>query len=144
MIFFRFFVFFFSLFISLNGFSQEVNDRTKNSVVVPGNNGVSDGSSRDIATLNFDYRIKGDDVIWKLVRVYNDNVKTYIQLSKDVVYNNVPAFIVDGGGLVNYRYVGNTYIVDQVFKKGLLIYGVGRDQKKVSILYDGYEWVVQC
>ena len=35
--------------------------------------------------------------------------------------------------LVNFRVEGNRYVVDRLFDKGVLLLGVGKKQKKVTI-----------
>ena len=35
--------------------------------------------------------------------------------------------------LVNFRVDGNRYVVDRLFDKGVLILGIGKKQKKVTI-----------
>jgi type IV secretion system protein VirB9 len=92
--------------------------------------------SKNINNLDFDYNIKGD-ASWKPTRVYNDGLKTYIQMPKNMLYNEAPIFLVldqnDNNQLVNYRLKENNYIVDKLFNKGILIIGVGDDQEKISI-----------
>jgi len=43
----------------------------------------------------------------------------------------------DNNQLVNYRLKENNYIVDKLFKKGILIIGVGSDQEKITIVKKG-------
>jgi type IV secretion system protein VirB9 len=93
-------------------------------------------TEKNINNLDFDYNIKGD-ASWKPTRVYNDGIKTYIQMPKNMLYNEAPIFLVldqnDNNQLVNYRLKENNYIVDKLFNKGILIIGVGDDQEKISI-----------
>ncbi len=93
--------------------------------------------SKNIDNLDFKYTIIGD-ASWKPVRVYNDGVKTYIQMPNSMKYQEAPIFMVldkgDNNQLVNYRLKGNNYIVDKLFKKGILIIGVGQNQEKVTII----------
>jgi type IV secretory pathway VirB9-like protein len=39
--------------------------------------------------------------------------------------------------MVNYRLRGNYYVVDRLFERALLVSGVGREQDRVTIAYDG-------
>lgn len=92
--------------------------------------------------LNFDYSISGS-ASWKPIRVYNDNVKTIIQMPKSMLNQEAPTLLVmrDTKGLfssdetvmVNYRLQGDRYIVDSLFDKAILIIGVGSNQTKVTI-----------
>lgn len=92
--------------------------------------------------LNFEYSISGS-ASWKPVRVYNDSVKTIIQMPKSMLNQEAPTLLVirDTNGLfssdetvmVNYRLQGDRYIVDSLFDKAVLITGVGSNQTKVTI-----------
>jgi type IV secretion system protein VirB9 len=97
---------------------------------------VSSKISKNMNNLDFDYNIKGD-ASWKPTRVYNDGIKTYIQMPKSMLFNEAPIFMVldqsNNNQLVNYRLKENNYIVDKLFNKGILIIGVGDDQEKISI-----------
>lgn len=92
----------------------------------------------NIESLNFEYEISGKP-IWKPVRVYNDGLKTYIQMPKTMGQTEAPALLVLGSDgekqIVNYRLKNDRYIVDQIFSKAVLITGVGGSQEKVTITY---------
>lgn len=100
-------------------------------------------SGQNIAGLDFNFRISGPRVSWRPTRVYTDGTKTYIELPGDGIRGEAPALIAlgDDGGifrkaseqLINYRVVGNRYVVDKVITKVALISGVGSRQKKVTI-----------
>ncbi len=91
--------------------------------------------------LNFDYLIEGDDVVWKPIRVYNDGVKTIIEMPKTMNSNEAPALVVtkfnanskSNEQLVNYRLQHNRFIVDAIFYEAELIAGIGSSQDKVII-----------
>ena len=97
---------------------------------------VTSNLSKNINNLDFDYNIKGD-ASWKPTRVYNDGIKTYIQMPQSMLFNEAPIFMVldqsDNNQLVNYRLKENNYIVDKLFNKGILIIGVGDEQEKITI-----------
>ena len=91
-----------------------------------------------LGNLDFNYEIDGDDASWKPLRVYNNGSKTIIQLPKSVQAAEAPALLVmrDGSkteNLVNYRLIGDRYIVDSVFAQAVLIAGVGSSQVRVTI-----------
>ncbi|MEO0499475.1 MAG: P-type conjugative transfer protein TrbG [Pseudomonadota bacterium] len=69
--------------------------------------------------LAFRYRITGDDVRWKPVRVFDDGKKVYIQFPARLDQGEAPPlFVVDTKGenqLVNYRVKGTYYVVDRLF-----------------------------
>lgn len=95
-----------------------------------------------LGDLNFKYALSGS-APWKPVRVYNDGVKTVIQMPAAMAQTEAPTLLVvrKEGGLfsddetvmVNYRVQGDRYIVDTVFDKAILIAGVGRGQDRVTI-----------
>ena len=95
-----------------------------------------------LGDLNFKYILVGS-AKWKPVRVYNDGVKTIIQMPAAMAQTEAPTLLVvrKEGGLfsddetvmVNYRVHGDRYIVDTVFDKAILIAGVGRGQDRVTI-----------
>jgi type IV secretion system protein VirB9 len=94
------------------------------------------GSVVNIENLNFNYSISGS-ASWKPTRVYNDGIKTFIELPKSAAFKETPALLVldehNKEQLVNYRYQNNTYIVDKLFDQAALVLGVGSDQTKIII-----------
>jgi len=91
---------------------------------------------RNISSLDFNYKISGS-TSWKPLRVYNDGVKTYIQMPKSMQFKEAPVLMVldkhNNKQLVNYRLKGDRYIVDKMFDEAVLIIGVGGDQEKIVI-----------
>lgn len=95
-----------------------------------------------LGDLHFKYELAGS-ASWKPVRVYNDGVKTVIQMPATMAQTEAPTLLVvrkDGGWfkddetvMVNYRIHGDRYIVDTVFDKAVMIAGVGRNQDRVTI-----------
>ena len=87
--------------------------------------------------LNFNYRIEGDDVPWKPVRVFDDGTHVYIQMPQAMRVTEAPALLVQtrtgDAALVNYRLRQPYYVVDKLFETALLITGVGRHQERVTI-----------
>lgn len=101
---------------------------------LPGTGGAN------IAALDFGFAVDGD-APWRPMRVYSDGIKTYIQFPPTVKHDEAPALVAIGPGdaeqLVNYRMVGDRYVVDKVLTRAALISGVGGDQLKVTIDRDG-------
>jgi type IV secretion system protein VirB9 len=95
-----------------------------------------------LGDLNFAYDVSGS-AAWKPVRVYNNGIKTIIQMPAAMAQTEAPTLLVvrkDGGlftedetVMVNYRVQGDRYIVDTVFDKAILIAGVGSGQDRVTI-----------
>lgn len=94
-----------------------------------------------LGDLNFNYSVSGC-ARWRPARVYNDGVKTIIEMNRGMNQSEAPALLVlrnkglfkkDETVMVNYRVQNNRYIVDTVFDKAMLIVGVGRNQERVII-----------
>ncbi|WP_412755530.1 P-type conjugative transfer protein TrbG [Legionella longbeachae] len=94
-----------------------------------------------LGDLNFNYRIHGN-ARFKPVRVYNNGVKTIIEMPNTMAQGEAPVLLVlRGRGLfrksesvmVNYRLQGCRYIVDGVFDKAILVIGSGSSQEKITI-----------
>lgn len=86
--------------------------------------------------LDFNYRISGK-ARWKPDRVYNDGLKTYIDMPSSLDSTAAPALLVldetRKEKLVNYRVVDHRYIVDQLFDRAALISGVGKSGSRIEI-----------
>lgn len=99
-------------------------------------------SGEYLGNLNFEYEVSGK-AAWKPLRVYNDGVKTIIQMPAAMAQTEAPTLLVvrKEGGLftsddtvmVNYRVQGDRYIVDTIFDKAILIAGVGSSQDRITI-----------
>lgn len=95
-----------------------------------------------LGNLNFGYSVSGD-APWKPVRVFNDGVKTVIQMPETMAQTEAPTLLAireksglftdDEQVLVNYRVQSNRYIVDGLPDKVILVAGVGSDQDKITI-----------
>ena len=100
-----------------------------------------DKTQEDITKLDFEYSLKGDDPSWKPLRVYNNGVKTIIQMPDAMKQTEAPVLVVIGSDdseqLVNYRLLNDRFVVDQVFSKAHLVSGVGRAKKIVKITKKG-------
>ena len=107
------------------------------------NNQVMPGTGEYLGNLNFDYTIEGQASAWKPLRVYNDGVKTIIQMPATLSQTEAPILLVvrkDGGLFtdeesvqVNYRLQNDRFIVDSIFDKAILVAGVGTSQDRVTI-----------
>lgn len=99
----------------------------------------AEGKTRDLSALNFGYEVDGR-AAWKPERVYDDGLKTYIQLPPAVRTGEMPILLVKKGDkdvLVNYRVKGSTMQVDGLFSTIALVVGVGGDQESVEIRRKG-------
>lgn len=110
-------------------------------------NNVMPTTGQNLANLDFGYQIGGDSPNWKPVRVYTDGSKTFIQFPSSSFAGEAPALVAKGsnGGLfskastdlINYRPVGDRYVVDKVIDRASLIVGVGSSQTEVTITRTG-------
>lgn len=93
--------------------------------------------------IRFSYDIDGDDYSWKPVRVFDDGLKTFIQMPKGMRVTDAPTlFLLEDGSeplLVNYRVKGDYYIVDRLFERAELRVG---PKRKIRIEFDdGKNWL---
>jgi type IV secretion system protein VirB9 len=104
-------------------------------------------TGENTANLDFGFQLSGDDPGWKPVRVYTDGAKTYIEFPRTISFTSAPTLVAldNTGGwfssgstqMVNYRMLGNRYVVDRVLDRAELISGVGSGQTHVVITRDG-------
>ena len=84
-------------------------------------------------SLNFRYRIEGDDPPWRPVRAFDDGRKVYIQMPSGLSQGEAPPLFVAGAdgrpNLVNYRVRGSYYVVDRLF--GVAELRLGEDPQRV-------------
>jgi P-type conjugative transfer protein TrbG len=116
--------------------------RVARETAVPGAR-AANGSQEYLANLRFNYTISGE-ASWKPARVFNDGVKTVIEMPSSLAQGDAPTLLVvrKGGSvnndadttLVNYRVQEGRYIVDQVFDEAVLVVGVGNKQQRVTIV----------
>ena len=95
-----------------------------------------------LGDLDFSYTVSGR-ASWKPVRVYNDGVKTILEMPDTFQQKDAPTLLVvrkegrifskSEQVLVNYRVQSRRYIVDAVFDQAVLVVGVGGNQERVTI-----------
>lgn len=90
-----------------------------------------------IESMYFNYRLKGGDASIRPVRVFDDDKKTYIQISEAAKNREAPVLVVIGPDgkqeMVNYRVKDDMYIVDRLFDRAQLVLGSGKKARKVEI-----------
>jgi type IV secretion system protein TrbG len=104
-------------------------------------------TGENTANLDFGFQLSGDDPGWKPLRVYTDGAKTYIEFPRSISFTSAPTLVAldntggwfSSGGpqMVNYRMLGNRYVVDRVLDRAELISGVGSGQTRVVITREG-------
>jgi len=91
-------------------------------------------------SLDFNYQISGN-AKFKPTRVYTDGAKTYIELPESVKNSELPIFTSETESgkskVLNARYIGNKYIIDQKITKGVLQAGSGKHAEKINIVFSG-------
>lgn len=90
------------------------------------------------AALDMNYTItaKTKDVPWMPTRAYNDGQKTFIEFPNNLPSTEAPVFMLLRSGqreMVNYRLIENTYVIDYLVDRGILVAGTGRGAKTVII-----------
>lgn len=96
---------------------------------------VVPGIGLSVNDLNFGYEITGS-APWKPSRVFDDGVRTYIELPDQAIASEVPIILVPKQGkdeVVNYRLKDNRYVVDSLLAHLILVQGIGREQQRVHI-----------
>ena len=82
------------------------------------------------------YVVSGN-ALFRPVRVYNDGVRTVLDMPLYMRSREAPVLhVVNSAGepqIVNYRLQDDRYIVDQVFDRAVLMSGVGWKQERVTI-----------
>jgi len=104
-------------------------------------------TGENVANLDFGFQLSGDNPGWKPLRVYTDGAKTYIEFPRTISFTSAPTLVAldNSGGwfssgntqMVNYRMLGDRYVVDRVLDRAELISGVGSGQTRVVITRDG-------
>jgi type IV secretion system protein TrbG len=83
------------------------------------------------------YHVEGDTT-WRPTWVANDGTHTYLKMPADLRTSDAPALFVQTPGgdtaLCNYRVKGAYYVVDKVFDRAVLTWGVGNDRQTVTIM----------
>ncbi|WP_051050700.1 P-type conjugative transfer protein TrbG [Metapseudomonas furukawaii] len=98
--------------------------------------GLIPETNQYLGDLDFKYKISGDPAL-KPLRVYNDHLKTNIELPATATAN-LPTLLVTEAGRanaksMNYSRQGNRLVVDGVFDAATLVYGSGPTKGSVTI-----------
>lgn len=93
--------------------------------------------------LDFRYEVEAEgrrrarrQVDWAPLRAFDDGEKTIIEMPLSMLRREAPILLVRQGGrdvVVNYRIVGNLFVVDRLFAEAVLVKGVGRGQERVVV-----------
>ena len=112
------------------------------------NNTPSELAHIDLKNMNFNYKIDApfslfSSLPWKPIKVFDDGIHTYIQFSDKVSNRDLPALFTLNDNtnqkeLVNYHVKKPYFIVDKIFKKAVLVLGVGSSQTSITIINQDY------
>ena len=91
----------------------------------------------DPARLNFGYRLRGS-ASWRPARVFDDGVRTYVEFGPAAALADLPPLFIAGpdgksSELVNYRVDGRRLVVDRLFDRAELRFGLKRWERRVRI-----------
>jgi type IV secretion system protein VirB9 len=92
----------------------------------------------DLTQLNFAYEVKRDkEFPWQPAQVFDDGAHVYIKLPDAAKHAEAPVLFVLGSDkswtMLNYSVVGDTYVTDRLFDRGLLVAGTDGKERTVSI-----------
>lgn len=97
------------------------------------------GDGLNINNLSFNYHIEGK-APFTPVRVYNNSVKTILDMPRTVATGKLPSLLVVNANkreLINYRYQNGKFIVDGLPQQIILLLGSGKQQQSVLITNKG-------
>ena len=90
----------------------------------------------NVESLDDRYAIDGDTA-WRPTWVANDGTHTYLKMPATLRATDAPALFVQSANgenaLVNYRVKGGYYVVDKLFDRAVLTWGVGSEKQTVTI-----------
>ena len=90
-----------------------------------------------LPSLSFAYKLSGDRVPWRPVRVFDDGRQTFVEFGESIAAGDMPPLFIldekDQAELVNYRVEGRYIVVDRLFERAELRLGAGRAAKSVRI-----------
>ncbi|HWG35192.1 MAG TPA: TrbG/VirB9 family P-type conjugative transfer protein [Gemmatimonadaceae bacterium] len=92
----------------------------------------------DFTQLNFGYDVRREKQFpWQPAQVFDDGAHVYIKLPDAAKHAEAPVlFTVANDGsrtLLNYSVVGDTYVTDRLFDRGVLVAGIDGKERTVSI-----------
>lgn len=94
-----------------------------------------------LESLNFRYRIEGDNPAWRPVRAFDDGQQVFIEFPSGIAQGGMPPLWIIGaqGGaeLVNYRVRGRFMVVDRLFGGAELRLGADRQRRVRIVRTDG-------
>lgn len=83
--------------------------------------------------LHIHYKVSPGSRRWAPDSVFDDGQKTFLKMKPEIRTGVAPVFMIEENGktvLVNYRIVGNYYIIDRIFDYGKLM--VGTDKVEIK------------
>lgn len=98
----------------------------------------------DLTQLNFNYDVKRDKQFpWQPAQVFDDGAHVYIKLPDAARHADAPALfmVADDGSrtLLNYTVLGDTYVTDRPFDRGVLVAGIDGKERTITIEKRGHK-----
>ena len=93
----------------------------------------------NIENIKYDYRIMGDQGLsWYPTSIFEDGNKVFIRMPEHADHSQLPIFMtLDHAGqteVVNYRYFKPYYIIDTIFKQGVLMLGTDKYRQIIRLI----------
>lgn len=88
-----------------------------------------------VEDLNFDYSVSSGRYNWRPLRVFDDGIRTFIELPDSALNSDLPIILAADSTeeIVNYRLKKNRYIVDGISSRLIMLRNVGRNQQRLVI-----------
>lgn len=91
-----------------------------------------------IESLNTDYEFRGKDTALRPAWMGDNGSKTYIKMNPSTGPRELPVLMVRGAAgkdeIVNFRVVGDLYVVDRLIDDAYLAIGVGKHARRVELV----------
>ncbi len=91
----------------------------------------------DLSALPFRYRVSGDKVAWRPLRVFDDGRQTFIEFAEGIASDEMPPIFALGeqeaAELLNFRVRGRYLLVDRLLDRAVLRLGIGKAAREVRI-----------
>lgn len=85
-----------------------------------------------VEDLRFNYTVRGDRVVWRPIRAFDDGRQTFIEFPEALSVGEAPPLFLIGptgeAELINYRVRGRYYVVDRIFDAAELRLGTKKQQ----------------
>ncbi|MEP6495559.1 MAG: TrbG/VirB9 family P-type conjugative transfer protein [bacterium] len=96
-----------------------------------------------IESLDFAYRVQKDkEFPWSPAQIFDDGARVYLKLPDSARHGESPVLFVVGDdgirSILNYAIANDLYVTDRLFRRAVLVTGVGGAERRVTIEYTGH------